>query len=513
MAEYLRYVIKNIEPLRIADDSKSQKGQTTTLCCIPGSTIRGLIINALSKKDDFNVKKKALFSSDVRYLNAYPLCGEKELIPSPKGFYENKKQVEGKKEISNVVIDGDFSEGQKRASLGRFCYLEEDCIYYYNVETDSDMRIKINLEKGEKKNVFRNEYMVPNQEFVGYIAVENESLKEEIKEVFSNQIILGNGRSAGMGKCQVVSCAYTEQLPYGEYREEKDVQGSCYMMLLSNMVMRNEAGEYCGIYIKKLEKLLGIEQLEVEVCSTSTVNVKGFNRIWGVKIPSVVMYEQGSVFHLKFQGTLKAEKMAEVMQNGIGVRKNEGFGRVLFLKNYETVKFKLAGMQVKQEEQTDVEKHREDEKVLRIVAKEYYKQLISEGIDRYVLKKPLEKVNLNNSKLGMIEAFTTAYQYESEKGWDSIEEYLKHTNDKDERNSTQKPRNDVQRIIKVVNKIYHANIEELLEIKTKEQDCIMGISKKEIFSEEEILKIKLKIVTMLIRQDNKKEGKANGSNS
>ena len=70
MAEYLRYVIKNIEPLRIADDSISQNGQTATLRYIPGSTIRGLIVNALSKEDDFEEIKKKLFSLDVRYLNA-----------------------------------------------------------------------------------------------------------------------------------------------------------------------------------------------------------------------------------------------------------------------------------------------------------------------------------------------------------------------------------------------------------------------------------------------------------
>ena len=97
MAEYLRYVLKNIEPLRIADDSTSQNGQTVTLRYIPGTTIRG----------------------------------DKELFPSPKGFYEDKTTTVGKKKLENVVVNGELTSGNKRASLGRFCYLDGDCIHYY----------------------------------------------------------------------------------------------------------------------------------------------------------------------------------------------------------------------------------------------------------------------------------------------------------------------------------------------------------------------------------------------
>ena len=117
MAEYLRYVIRNIEPVRIADDSTSQSGQTNTLRYIPGTTIRGLIINALAGNEEFEQIKQKLFSEKMAYLNAYPMAGERELFPSPKGFYEDKSDAEGKKEIENVVVNGEFTEGSKRAGL------------------------------------------------------------------------------------------------------------------------------------------------------------------------------------------------------------------------------------------------------------------------------------------------------------------------------------------------------------------------------------------------------------
>ena len=68
MARYLRYVIKNIEPIRIADESTSQRGQTNTLRYIPGTTIRGLVIGALAKESDFEEQwKEKLFSKDTAY--------------------------------------------------------------------------------------------------------------------------------------------------------------------------------------------------------------------------------------------------------------------------------------------------------------------------------------------------------------------------------------------------------------------------------------------------------------
>ena len=58
---YIRYILKNIEPLRITDNSTSQSGQMDTLTYIPGMTIRGVVISALAEKlekSELNVKEK-----------------------------------------------------------------------------------------------------------------------------------------------------------------------------------------------------------------------------------------------------------------------------------------------------------------------------------------------------------------------------------------------------------------------------------------------------------------------
>ena len=187
---YIRYILKNIEPLRITDNSTSQSGQMDTLTYIPGMTIRGVVISALAEKleksepDTWKQLRWELFSDQVSYLNAYPIKRVKEvqskenqsegieLIPSPKGFYEDKKQSKDTK-MKNVLKE-DIS-GWKRASLGRYCYMSKEKIYFSNVALGSDLRISMG-NKEQEKNMFRGQYMIKDQMFCGFIIVKKPEL-------------------------------------------------------------------------------------------------------------------------------------------------------------------------------------------------------------------------------------------------------------------------------------------------------------------------------------------------
>ncbi|MDE6435257.1 MAG: hypothetical protein K2L07_13625 [Lachnospiraceae bacterium] len=508
MSKYLRYEIKNMEPIRIADNSSSQLGQTMTLRYIPGSAIRGLIVNSFLEDDDFHQIKKLLFSNQIRYLNAYPAMNGKELMPSPKGFYEDKTQGK-KKEIQNVVTDGNFKEGFKRASLGNYCYMKDGCIRYYHIKTGSDMKIKMNIENAEKKNVFRNEYIMPGYHFVGYIVADEDTelILERMKNILQGQVILGNGRSAGMGKCMVKSCEYADDIPYQEYQADQDLSGECYMMLLSNTVMRDAGGSYCGLDLESIEFQMGVSDLEIKFCSTSTVESKGFNRTWMGPTPSLVMYEQGSVFHFSYRGKFTAERAHAMMDRGIGVRRNEGFGRVLFLKDYGQVHFKQEGEQ--DCENRKIENHAnlssEDMEVLKIAAHRYYKRKIEQAVNRYVVDEKFKIGNITSSRLGQIASIAETYQYHPIQGISYIKKYLAHISEKEGKQNIQKSKNKIDGIAKIVSEILDHSLEETLQIKTKHKDMVMGIKKEDILSAEETGTIKLQLLISLARYENKLE--------
>lgn len=502
MSEYLKIVFQNLEPVRIADDSTSQSGQTVTLRYIPGTAIRGIVINALARETDFEEIKHSLFSAKVRYLNAYPTDGEKELLPSPKGFYEDKKEGLEKKEIDNVVVNGEFEEGKKRAALGRFCRIEGDTIYHYAVNTGSDLKITIN---DTKQNVFRNEYMCAGYIFTGYIVVEDSALKDRIRDVFREDFVVGNARSAGLGKCRVISCEYVDRLPYEDYLPAADQEKECYMLLLSNTVMRDQNGELCGLDRSKLEEKMNITKLKIAYCSTSTVDVKGYNRKWKTKIPSAVMYEQGSVFHLEYEGVLTREKMSALCDQGIGIRLNEGFGRVIFLNDYESVRYKQKAQFDRKESRAAEAQREEDRETLQIAAGCYYRNLLERRMNTYLVEHPLPKGKIANSRLGILEAYATAYKYEPREARRYIDQYLGHALDKEENNSVQKVKDSITELRRYVYHVFDTDIESLLSVSTRQKDSIMGVPKSDLLTEDEELKLKLELITRMIRYDKKKE--------
>ena len=504
--KYLKYILKNIEPLRIADDSISQSGQAVTLRYIPGTTMKGYVINSLVKNNPeiFEENKRELFSDKVCFLNAYPYENGKELIPSPKGFYEDKTGSNDKKEISNVVVDGEFTEGQKRASLGRFCYLENNCIHYYSVKTESDMKIKINQGK---QNVFRNEYIARGNKFVGYIAFENDGIGELISSSITDEVILGNARSQGLGKCVIEKKEILKagEFPYGDYAAKSEKTSCCYMMLLSNTVMRDDYGNYDGINLEELEKKLGVDDLNIEFCSTSIVNVRGYNRQWGVKIPSVNMYEQGSVFKLSYTGTASTENMNNIMNFGLGIKKNDGCGRVIFLENYEAINCKKE--EVHKNELTEaIAKNKDDDATIKIIAENYYRTLIFEAIQNRVLdgvnKCDRKGLLLKDSQVGKVRSILETNKYNPMEGTEIVHNYFEHAKEKQDSRNVQKQKASIEPFMKQILYILDNPLQSQLGL--NDIKSVMGIPVCDLIGEEELQRSKFEYILELIKYDNRK---------
>ena len=508
--KYINYEITNLEPIRIADDSTSQRGQTATLDYIPGSTIRGAIINKLAKKTNFEDFKKLLFSADCRFLNAYrtaTINGEKKrLIPSPKGFYEDKTEEIDVKAIENVVVDGKVEEGNKRAGLGRYvCFAEtekgkRDTVLYYGVKTGSDLKVTVNGDENTENALIRTEHICKGYTFAGSIAVGDEKIAGIVKEALKSleeSLIIGNARSRGMGKCRLTINEQDEEFPYLEIEARKAQKESCYMMLLSNMAMRNEYGEYVGINEQELGRLLGVEDLKIALCSTSTVNVMGYNRTWKGKIPSVNMYEKGSVFKLEYRGEITTSKIREIEDCGIGVRRNEGFGQILILdkEEYEQISKKKKGQEQEMKE-LSVRKREEDQEVLELIAKIYAKRLVNQAIQKKILENKAEIKGISNSQLGSIASIADSYRYNAESGISKLRKYLEHAEEKE---TEERAKTSMQSGAKA-----KEWIENVLEIKTKDllssKDEVMGFSIEELV---DINSVKLKYISESIRYRNR----------
>lgn len=509
---YIRYILENTERIRITDDSISQNEQTDTLSYIPGSTIRGIIINKLAQKEGFSDIKTALFSDKVRYLNAYPAVwnGRKyqELIPSVKGFYESKEAKDGKKEIQNVVTTGEVTAGYKRAGTGRYCQINGDTMLYMSPALGSDLRISIGREN-EEKNMFRGGYIAPGHRFCGYILIEDEVLKRVICDVLERETLyVGNSRSAGYGACRLVSLEEVKTIPYQEYLPDGDRKESVYLYLASNTVMKDENGEYCGLNLSYLAEQIGVTDVQIERCSTSTVQVRGFNRIWDAKIPSIAMYEMGSVFKLSFKGVLKKEAMEAVCRRGIGVRRNEGFGNILILDGYEKICWKQrlempAVLETAAKKLTD-----EDKKVLKIAAKGYYMECLNDAKTRYLMETDFPGKKLPSSQLGTIRSYAVKLMYQPLEAKKQLQLYLEHAVEKDESSRRHNNRAKRKPVSDYINQLLEKEpdvlLREYLKPTVLEKGNVMGFSIRQLLFEEEKMKFKLQLLTDQIKLVNRK---------
>ena len=520
MFKYIKYKLHSDQKIRISDDSMSKQGQTMSLYYIPGSSIRGIMIsNIAGDKVKFESLKQSLFSDDICFSNLYLLSGQDELIPSPKGFYEDKKQsFTGKKEIQNVVISGEFEEGFKRAGLGNYCKWNGDTIEFYSTIMDSDLKIRLNhneefsVREGKSANskpMFRYLYMKAGQDYYGYIVFKKDSAYDEIKSLLDNgTLIIGNSRSSGTGKCSVYDVVETEQeseiIPQYDRLPKSDVKNTVYMYLFSDLVMRNENGEYCGINICDLERKLKVSDLKIEVCATSSRDVRGYNNTLKVRMPSVNMYEKGSVFKLSFSGTLTRDTIESLVVEGIGERRNEGYGRILFFDDsYGEIKYKQKGEITDECDPDSNERHKEDDDVLRQVAASYYRN----HLRRLMIKRVIDDANnigkdLSKSKSGSIEPLIISNMHNFENAAKQLEAYYGHEKEKHDNTKIHKERNNVKNSKELVYDIMNSDINILLGY-TKTD--IMGIDIKDLLSEAEVGRLRLELILMELKYSRKGE--------
>lgn len=552
MMKYIKYSLLLKEPLRVADDSSAKQGQTMTRRYIPGSTMRGFMINRLSSAAFFPSIKRELFSDFVRFHNAY-LSIETEgteqiLLPSPKGFYEDKRIVDGEKELQNVVVNGEYDEAFKRAKLGSFVSFEKaastaECsdsrkMCFYTPRTISDTKIKLGM--GSEQDIFRSTALQSGYHFTGYIALDHPdlvvdgtsvgsealTLADVLRTALEGDAILGNARTSGYGKCEIYNCTFSDAMPYASLAMNADTEEeqtsidsaaekSCYMLLLSDTVMRNASGEYCGLYLPELEEALGISDLKIKYCSTSVTDVRGFNRHYGGATASVCMYEKGSVFHLSYRGIIDQEHLDKVHRRGIGVKRNEGFGQVLIINKYENVHYKQKGpsnllycaLQIPAVKET----HTEDQSVIKIAAKVYYMNQIRVAMREYIITHPLT-VPHTASQLGNILSIAMQNRFSPKEGWASIDRYFINKLKKEGKlrvhgADSQASSDPVYK--KVITVIKTTPLSDLLSMPYSDpsHNMIMGIPVEDLLDDNELARIRLDLLIHIIRYDFKKEVK------
>lgn len=561
-----KYIIQNLEPVRIADNSSSQMGQTSSLRYISGAAVRGAAISALLQNQGtecFEEVRQTMLSSAVRFSNAYPcipcpggvaepesgrrLTDYKELIPTPLGFYESKSGDQ----FVNVLRTGEVDDGMKRAGIGEFCILDKAAVTGYYVVSGSDMKNNLNTGEGDDQKIFRSEYIERGHLFAGYVFTLEEDIAELIERVFAEipggELRIGSSRRQASGRCRILAMGRTQEYPGIEYGKKGEITSPAYMELLSDTVMRGENGEYCGLNLRALEDRFGVSGLAVERCASSVRTVQGYNSTWQVRTPSAVMYRKGSVFRLTFTGTILPQKAEEAIQKGIGIRRSEGFGQILFLKDYETVSEKKKGGEAlnrriplhagyvqeksqvcegeENQEKNQAERLEENRKArlhslsaqelgcLQLIAASAYIQKLERAVPACIQVQ--EKTGaltggVSSSVLGNLEAIMTAWRYDYPAAKKELYAYFGHAGEKEKKQRVHKEARAIGTVEKIFRNILELDVPGLERFLTGAecvQETFMDLPKEKLVSEAQLGMLRLDLLIGMIRYHNKQKDK------
>ena len=290
-----------------------------------------MVLSWLAQEDPqwFAEHKQQLLEQTI-FRNALPLDEEQKMMPMPMGFYEDREQTRFYSVLRQEVVPGD-----KRARLGRyFCVDKDGMLLHSSPMMEQSLRISV-ADRAADRQMFTVEAMAAGTVLEGYIRVNDPAMAPKIAQAFRKWVWMGADRYAGNGLCSVE--LLDDQAPdYSQFHSDAAVSDTLYMLIVSPTALVHR-GEVCGLTDETASRLLGVEA-RITRCATSVVKHSCFNNTWRCASSMVSMYAPGSIFRIQCAETPDAERLQELENSGIGIRRAEGCGQVLFLHDYDKIR-------------------------------------------------------------------------------------------------------------------------------------------------------------------------------
>jgi CRISPR-associated protein Csx10 len=355
--------LKTIQPL-LATSFQGDPSSDVSYNHIPGSMIRGAIIGRYlrlkqqTELDLYDAEVQRLFfdSEKTRYLNAYLLSNQdRRTLPTPRSWYKDKNS-ELAEDTPLKVYDFSIADNEDEddedspkvdspKSLGdQFCIYEEYGVRLYkperriNIHNQRDRRKGRSSKKegqpGSEGEIFRYDALDAGQTFQSVILCEDQDVPLLEKLLAEPDLWLGGSRSAGYGHTKLFyKIADNTWQETEAFLEEDDETEHLTIILLSDTILFDVSGQptanpyLLNIAINSTCGSSLTEPRHENIFSSSTF-VGGFNRKWGLPLPQVPALSAGTVVMFE-DAELTNDQVQQLQWQGIGDRRNEGFGRIV----------------------------------------------------------------------------------------------------------------------------------------------------------------------------------------
>lgn len=348
---YLYITINVEEPLKINGILRTSDS-TKALSYIPGSVLRGALINAYLQDRNIeasNLNTHELFNPEkVQFWNGYLMIDGKRTIPFPQNLFETKAST--KLNLSEKKIYNSFDEEQfqfiRNDSPVRIDYdtmlFETNQIIASNTKKTSSLHINLNYHENKDKNalLYRYESIASKQQFQAIVKTSiNNDFIQWLSEKNNYYIWLGGARNSGYGRCNISVTVNSNNIEVPNITTP--FKDELYLIATSDWIIHNELGQLVSSLDDKWlsNKLNATVKLVDQVVNNRLTG--GYISHWKAYQPMIRSVKAGSIFYYKIvDGKIDEEQLHQLIEQGVGSRTNEGYGRFIALPKWEYFKLK-----------------------------------------------------------------------------------------------------------------------------------------------------------------------------
>jgi CRISPR-associated protein Csx10 len=388
----IRYTIELQSPL-LATDVMGDPNSAVSMPFIPGSLLRGALIARYlqSGQPNFDPGEDAeahrlFFSDSTRFLNAYPMnphlgkAEKRRALPMPMAWRFDKDDYvsddDSKKEIHDLsrktvafrdeAVEGAFFWRDKKETVDRFSPPRK-----INVHTQRDARRGRSTR--DSGAVYRYDGLAAGMRLQAVILTSTEH-KETIEKLLAGATLwIGRARRAGYGRSLITEIEtpdFWRESGTDDSPPPLNANDTLHITFTSDALLRDQNGQATLDPRGDLETALGLPVDSLTLLPdrswAGSKIISGFNRKWRLPLPQTVALAAGSIFVYQTKTPIDWQKLGDLERNGIGERRNEGFGRALAnwldgeneeFSSYETrlsPKFELAPLTAEEAAQAKV---------------------------------------------------------------------------------------------------------------------------------------------------------------
>lgn len=353
MRKTIIYDLELLSPV-LATEVQSEPNGAVSMPYLSGALLRGALVTRYlqtSGNTAFDVladrrARDLFFNETTDYLNAYPLDAEaRRMLPLPAAwrFHKNDRVEAGKERTiynlahNQTAIPAGFVEEAVRDA---FVSVRGETARLYSPPRQINIHTQRDAVKGRSTEdagqVYRYDALAAGLRLQAAIMTSAELTPRLAALLEGARLWLGRARHAGYGQVVVTAVQvldYWHEL--GERHETPAVAADTELQIVftSDALLRDANGQPTldagAALAAKLQVDADALRAQPQACFVRAKVVGGFNRKWGLPLPQMTALAVGSVLTYQTSAAIGYETLEALERDGIGERRNEGFGRLV----------------------------------------------------------------------------------------------------------------------------------------------------------------------------------------